>query len=80
MKERYTDPDTLGLLNLAAFPIHQQIVLGSLVEEIAWLKERVAWLERQASPLAPAPDAPQEEPDENLSSLPYYGEFGPGAR
>jgi len=72
MKERYTGPDTLGSLNLAAFPIHQQIVLGSLIEEIAWLKERVAWLEHLVPPnrrLVAAPDAPQEVTDEHKNSM-----------
>lgn len=51
-------------LDLRAFDIAQQVVLVSWIEEIEWLKERVARLERQVPPLAPAPDAPQEEPGE----------------
>jgi len=55
------------MFNLRVFPLAQQIIISSLIEEIGWLKERVGWLERQASPLAPAPDAPEEVLDAEYS-------------
>ena len=39
--------DLLGMIDLRAFPFAQQVIIASLIEEIRWLKERVARLERQ---------------------------------
>lgn len=36
----------LEAFDLTIFPIHQRIIIGSLLEEIEWLKERVASLEK----------------------------------
>ena len=46
--EKKKDPfDLLNTLDLRPFPLAQQIIIASLIEEIEWLKKRMARLERE---------------------------------
>lgn len=38
---------SLNILDLRVFTLAQQIIISSMIEEIEWLKERVALLEQQ---------------------------------